>query len=457
MGGSIGRRIGANHSGIGWQPLASRRLEGTDDDQETGTDAGEQMKRATVYSAATAAVLLLPGLLVGPSFDAAVFTEVASRVQQGVVPYAGVWDHKPPGEYLLGAVAQLITPWVNPWIPMWTLGFLFVAASAAIVARILNGLGFRAGAIFGGMVAAAVPSVFIISLGGGLTEPMSTLPLAAALLALLADRSSERWRPRFLLAGFLLCLALMLSLIAIAGVAAIGILALLRSERSMLLQRAGLLVFGALLAGLVVFVPLAVTGGLPAAYDALVTYGAAYRAVNLAQLREYAHAQAAVTVLSLLGVAVPALIGLLRAFRLPDPWPALGIAGLIWVAVTALIAVYLGRFETHYAAPLGIPLALLATVGVRDIVQQARRSLAVALTMTAAMAVALALSLGVAAANSWPLLGALQRETERTVAVAAFVRQHAPGRAALSCGGTSRSSTTCPVPRRPAASSTCFP
>ncbi len=195
------------------------------------------MKRATLYSTAVAALLLLPGLFVGPSFDAAVFTEFAARVRDGVVPYAGVWDHKPPGIYVLGAAAQLALPWPNPWIVMWIVGLACVAGGAVARGLTLHRLGFRGGAVFGGMVAAAVPSMFIISLGGGLTEPMATLPLAAALLVVLSEADPKRWRARNLLAGALLGVALLISLIAVAGVAAIGVLALVRNTSGNRAQR----------------------------------------------------------------------------------------------------------------------------------------------------------------------------------------------------------------------------
>ena len=181
-----------------------------------------------------------------------------------------------------------------------------------MVGGILVGLGLRGAAVLGAMIAAGVPSVFIISLGGGLTEPMSVLPLAAALLVILSEAESERWWARSLLAGSLLGLALLLSLIAAAGVVAIGLVAILLAEPESRLRRAGLLVAGAVVPWIVVFVPLGLLGGLPAAVDALVGYGGAYRAVNLVHLRDYPHAEAAVTVLSLLAVVVPALVGVLR-------------------------------------------------------------------------------------------------------------------------------------------------
>src|SRR5262245_50960881 len=54
----------------------------------------------TVPLSLLAVVALLPGLI-GPSLDAAVFSVVGERLAAGDVPYAQVFDHKPPGLYLL--------------------------------------------------------------------------------------------------------------------------------------------------------------------------------------------------------------------------------------------------------------------------------------------------------------------------------------------------------------------
>ena len=414
----------ANHSGIGWARWSRRRLGSTGDATRSDAHPSRPMKLAILGSAAVAALLSLPGLLIGPSFDAAVFTEVAARVSDGVVPYAGVWDHKPPGIYLLGALAQLVTPFLGPWPVMWALCLAFVIGSAVLVSLALQRLGFRRGAAFGGIIAAGVPTVLVISLGGGLTEPLSALPLAMALLVVVEGGAPDRWRARSLLLGALLGVALLFSLMAAPGVLALAVVALAGSRTGTRVWSAALIAAGVLVPWAAVLLPIAVVGGAPAAVDALVTYGGVYRAVNLGHVRAYPHAEASVAVLALMAIAIPAGVGAARTARLPAPWPALTAAGLIWVLGTAGIAIYLGRFETHYAAPLGIPLALFATIGLGDVARRARRSPAVAMTMIPALAIGAVISLVVVAANSWALIGPLQAEAMRTESVGAYLREH---------------------------------
>ena len=123
-----------------------------------------------------AAALLAPGLIVGPSLDAAVFSHIGGGILDGVAPYAGSWDHKPPGIYLASAGIQAALGWLGPWTADWLLS---VAASVGIglaVARVLERLEVtgwpRALAACGATILA---SQYLMALGGGLTEPLATL------------------------------------------------------------------------------------------------------------------------------------------------------------------------------------------------------------------------------------------------------------------------------------------
>jgi hypothetical protein len=396
------------------------------------TDDARRMRLAIISSAAVATVLSLPGLIIGPSFDAAVFAEVGSRVSNGVLPYAGVWDHKAPGLYLAGGLAQFVLPWLDPWLVMWTVTLAAVTAAGVLVAMILRRLGFVRGAVFGAMVAAGVPSAFVIGLGGGLTEPMTMLPLAGALLILVARADpGERSRSDVLLVGVLLGSALLFSLLAAPGALAISILALGKSRARNLMPCALLLVVGLVIPWVVVLGPIALLGGGASLVDALVTYGAAYRAINLGNLPAYPHAQASGVVLGLLVVAIPAVFGVVSSVRQPSPQPLLAVGVVVWVAATVGIAIYLGRFETHYAAPLGIPLAVMATIGLADILRQSRRSLVVRITSIPMLAAVALISLAVMFVASQALAGAVSAEAVRTELVAAYLREHSPAGSTL--------------------------
>jgi MFS family permease len=381
------------------------------------------MKLAILGGAAVAVAFLLPGLVVGPSFDAAVFTEVSRRVADGALPYAGVWDHKPPGLYILGAAAQAVLRWVDPWTVMWLLGLVTVVAAATCTALMLRRLGHANVAWVGAVITAGVATTFVISLGGGLTEPMACLPLAAALLV--AVSSPPEWR-RTAVVGVLLGLALLMSLLAAPGILAIALFPAFRTPRSRLVIQVGALLLGVVAPLAVVFGTLGLLGAGTAAFDALLTYGAVYRQVNLTYVRLNEHASAAAATLTLLVVLIPGLLGVMRGFRLAAPWPALSRLALVWGAGTIAAAIYLGRFETHYAAPLAIPLGLFAPLGLADIARRARRSAAVAAVMVPVLIIGAVISIVVTVANIVEHGRAIAAENERTAAVGRYLGDHSP-------------------------------
>jgi hypothetical protein len=386
------------------------------------------MKLAIPGSAAVAALFLLPGLVNGPSLDAAVFTEVAHRVADGALPYSGAWDHKPPGLYLLGAAAQEAFRWVDPWTVMWGLGLLAVVGAAACVALTLRRLGHPEVAWVGALFATAVATNFVIALGGGLTEPMACLPLAAALLVAASGRQS--W-PRATFVGALLGLALLTSLITAPGVVAIALFSAFRGPRPPFLMRLGTLVLGMAAPLAVVLGALALLGAGRDALDALLAYGTAYRAVNLGFVRANEHASGAAATLSIVAVGIPALIGLLRALRLSSPWGSLAGIAILWVAGTVALAVYLGRFETHYAAPLAIPLGIFAAIGLGDVARRARRSYAEAAVLIVVLAIGLFISTAVTLANVGEHGRSIAAENQRNAAVGRYVRDHSSAGASL--------------------------
>ena len=88
----------------------------------------------------------------------------------------------------------------------------------------------RGAALVAGAICVAVMGEFLLSLGGGLTEPMAAVPLAFALLATLAAGPTVR-PGRALWVGALLGAGLLLSVQAAAGVVAIGVLMWIRGSR----------------------------------------------------------------------------------------------------------------------------------------------------------------------------------------------------------------------------------
>lgn len=368
-------------------------------------------------------VLMAPGFLSGPSFDAAVFTAVAERLRAGDLPYVDAWDHKPPLIYVVNAAVQWASSWwLGPWLPIWAISAVIAGAAAAVIAAVLHEIGIRGRwAVLGGMVAAALMSLYVVSLGGGLSEPMATLALALVLRSV-----CDAQHPRAFIGGVLAGLATLASFLAGPGVAALGLYVLLRH---------GWHAVGRYTGGAVAVLMVAVTvgyaaGALPAAYDALVTYGGAYRAANLAWEGNYMHAEAAVIALALAWVAIPAAVGVLRWLgRRGDAHQRhLGWTFLVWMTLTVVIPVYLGRFETHYVAPLAIPLSVLATAGAADVVRRRRRSRVAFALIATAWLVTLGISTTISVLNTMQLGAAVDAETRRTHLVANYVAEHSsPG------------------------------
>ena len=60
---------------------------------------------------ALTAGLLSPGLWLGPRLRTPpVFVLAGMRIRDGSMPYKDLWDHKPPGAYLINAVGQRSCP-----------------------------------------------------------------------------------------------------------------------------------------------------------------------------------------------------------------------------------------------------------------------------------------------------------------------------------------------------------
>src|SRR5687767_2698907 len=88
--------------------------------------------RAGVATAALLAVIsvavLVPNHPAGrdPAEDTGVFIYAAQRLLDGGAPYRGIWDHKPPGVYFVGAVGLGLGHEVGVWLVQ--VAFLVAAA-----------------------------------------------------------------------------------------------------------------------------------------------------------------------------------------------------------------------------------------------------------------------------------------------------------------------------------------
>ncbi|OLC21728.1 MAG: hypothetical protein AUH33_01170 [Chloroflexi bacterium 13_1_40CM_68_21] len=212
-----------------------------------------------------------------PSEDEGVFLYIARTIAAGGVPYRDVWDHKPPGVYLVTMLAG-----ANVW-GVFALQAVALAAAIWLSYRALarGGLG-PYGAMFGTLAwVVAVPRLF---LEDGLQTNFPefyALPLQFGALGLFAEeeaRHAPTWRTAAL--GALGAAAALLKPTVIGLWVAIAVVLVFTSARSGRwrdFRRRGLLIAGPFLGVLLLAVAwLAVAGALPDAVDQVLRYNAAY-------------------------------------------------------------------------------------------------------------------------------------------------------------------------------------
>ncbi len=316
-----------------------------------------------------AAALLLPGLIVGPSIDAAVFTDIGGRMLHGVTPYVGVWDHKPPGIYIATVVARAALGWLGPWTAGWLLSLVASVGIGAATAGVLRRLGVTGWARSLPAIAATIlASHYMLAVGGGLTEPPATALAGLALLMTLGQLTAARLAAVGILAG----LAVLLSVQLLPGTAVVLGLALFKRPAPGRVRGALLLALGFTAPIVIAAGWLLVAGALPAAIDALVSYSGAYRASGDVYGAKLAASVAAWTTLDSLFVIAPALLGAVALPHLSGARRTVAIASLLWIAGSLILLIVQRRLYAHYAIPLAVPLGVLAGLGLERTVARLR-------------------------------------------------------------------------------------
>lgn len=310
------------------------------------------------------AAMLAPGLVVGPSLDAAVFSDVGSRLLHGVTPYLGAWDHKPPGIYLVVAGAQATLGWLGPWNAVWVLSLSVSVGIGISIAVALTRLGVagwpRSLAAIGATV---VATHYLLAIGGGLTEPPAAVLAGTALVLAIRPAGSARLAAIGLLVG----LSALVSLQLLPGGLVVMVTALLQRPPATRIAGTAVLAvaFAAPLAAVGLW--LLAIGAMPAALDAIVTYSAAYRSSGNEYGATLAASVVAWTILTSIFLIAPALLGAVSpSSRIPERRATL-YASLLWVAATLLFVVAQGRFYAHYAIALAVPIGILAGFGLQRV------------------------------------------------------------------------------------------
>ncbi|HET7521612.1 MAG TPA: hypothetical protein VFK61_08770 [Candidatus Limnocylindria bacterium] len=366
-----------------------------------------------------AAALLAPGLAVGPSLDAAVFAEVAHRVREGATLYVDVWDHKPPGIYLLLTAGQVLLPFLAPWNVSWLLSVVATAGVATLLFGICRRLGMNPVACWLSATSALlVMGQYLMALGGGLTEPFAAVLLAMALGMALEAR--PQGAPiRAAATGALVSLALLLSVQAAPAAVPLAWLLIVGGRGAA--RRLTWGVIGGAIPLLAVVVWMAATGSLDGALDAVVRYTGAYRAVAAATGAALGGPVMAWTLLALLFLVMPAAMGVVEARHRGGLSRELAHACVAWIALALASFLVQGRLFGHYVIPLAVPLALLAGFGVERVRALSRPERGRLLLPAVATCLISALAAGVAGAME---LNLVAPDHDRSVTAATAVREN---------------------------------
>ena len=330
--------------------------------------------RDVAPSILVAFLLLLPGALdvAGPYLDAAVYSEVGTAIRDGGVVYMDVWDHKPPGIYVVDALSQAAMPFVSPWIATWVASLVFAAATLLLLGMVLptDAAGRRIGLAL--CAAAAVLTLYPVAVGGGLAE-VPALAFAMAAFVLVSRQGARSGR--VLLAGGLAGWACVVSPQAASAALAVLYLAADGGSPSNRVRAIGVLALGAAIVSACTVLWLWSIGALPAAVDAVVTYNRAYVEINRQSVGPRLISPIVLSLGCLACLLLPAVFSRMGLANAGIPQSRLTTAAQIWLVGVVLVIAAQGRISPHYVLLAVPPLAILGAPVFDEAFQETRRTL----------------------------------------------------------------------------------
>jgi hypothetical protein len=311
------------------------------------------------------------------SHDASIWVIIGRGWISGQAPYLGLWDYKPPGVYLVGALAWLFDP-NDTTVSMQALsvaaGALAATACGWIVATAYSR--FWAGVV----TAVAVAGGFVLpnlSYGGGMSELFGVVWIAASVAAIAGmtlNRQGLIWPAA---AGAAFACALGQSWLVLGAVPALAAVWLSipidgaaypirRSSwrtwirRRVFDQRLGVAIAAAAVVSLAFWLPVVAMGGFPAGFDAVTRYQNLYRAAGSFQLRAWVEGIAYIWPLwlpTLLVCLTPTARGHLLGFSVARS--RLAQLAVLWVVAQIALLLVGHRFYGRYLLMIVPPLGLL--------------------------------------------------------------------------------------------------
>jgi hypothetical protein len=310
-------------------------------------------------------ILLLRGLVDGPTLDGAVFAVIGDAVAHGAVPYRDVFDHKPPGIYLVNAVAGVALPGTGPWSRAWLVSWLSTVGALIGLSILLT----RSGRPWYGIVAASLLALPLFAadhfvLGGGQTESVGLL-FSVVGLGVVASTRRPSW---VAVGGVALGAAVLISVQFIPAL--LGGLAVATIGRTGRVSRLLAVVAGSAVVPLLSVAWIAANGGLPQMLEQVIAYNRAYLANNQ-QYRDKGLFWAAGDAIFVLPAIVAALARIVsfRRRRLDT----LEIGATTWLASGVVLLVAQGLIFDHYLTSLGPPLVILAAPSLASALEATRR------------------------------------------------------------------------------------
>jgi hypothetical protein len=297
-------------------------------------------------------VLLVQGLYRGPTLDASVFAQIAEQLRGGDMPYRDVFDHKPPGIYLVeAAVGVAFGGLFDAWTRAWAVTLVAGLATLALLARAL-GPRWPLGTVLALLAASPMIGAQYFAQGGGETESLAILPATAGVLLATADGTSTR---RLAMAGILIGCAVATSF-QLLPAALGGLVAVL--WRGGPRRAAVAYVAGGVAVGAALLMWLAVAGALPAAIEQLVAYNRSYVA-SQSILGPVPLVTLSLALLAISPLVAGAAVRLASLVRAPAEDTA-GAAAAAWLGSWIVFIILQGQFIGHYATSVLAPLAILA-------------------------------------------------------------------------------------------------
>jgi len=320
---------------------------------------------ATLPAVVIGTILLLRGLIDGPTLDGAVFAVIGDAVAHGAIPYRDAFDHKPPGVYLANALAGLALPSTGPWFRAWLVSWISTAGALVGLSILLT----RTGRPWYGIVAASLLALPLFAadhfvLGGGQTESVGLL-FSVAGLGLVVSSRRLAW---VAVGGVALGAAVLISVQFIPALLAGAVVAVTHREGR--IARLFAVGIGSAVIPLISVAWIAANGALPQMLDQVIVYNRAYIAENQ-QYRDKGLYWAAADILWLLPAVIATIVRILSFRR--RPLNTLEIGATAWLLSGVALLLAQGLIFDHYLTALAPPVVVLAAPALATALEGARR------------------------------------------------------------------------------------